>query len=109
METFFTPSNIMFTLGVLGAIFSVYAYFRNPQVESDKRDALVALQLKTFMDATADRFKEMQGNFNQLLLQSANHIHTVDTKVETLATNMNVMSNEITKLGTIIEERFPKK
>jgi len=41
-----------------------------------------------------------------------NHIHTVDTKVDGLAntiTQMNLsLTNELTKLGTIISERMPK-
>lgn len=108
MQTLLTSGNVTFGVFVIGTIFAVYLYFRNPQVDSDKRDALLAQQIEFFMKATADRFKEMQDSFNSLLLQSNNHIHTVDTKVEALTASMGVMSNQITRLATIIEERIPK-
>lgn len=104
-----TPSNITFALGLIGMLFAVYGYFRNPQVESDKKDALLAQQVQWSKDSVDSRFKDMQESFQALLLQSNNHIHTVDTKVENLATAVNAMSNEITRLGTIIEERIPKR
>lgn len=110
--TMLTPENISYLIGLAGLggiIFAIYHSFRNPQIDQDKRDALLAQQVKWQNEAVDKRFKDMQESFNALLLQSNNHIHTVDTKVDTLATNMNVMSNEITKLGTIIEERIPKK
>jgi hypothetical protein len=109
MELILTSSNIMFALGILGTIFTVYHYFRNPQINSDKKDALLAQQVGQQAESVERRFKDAQDSFNALLLQSNNHIHTVDTKVETLSTNMNIMSNEITRLATIIEERIPKR
>ena len=41
--------------------------------------------------------------------KSNNHIHTVDTKVDKVQEIIASMGKEITKLGTIIEERIPKK
>jgi len=104
-----TLSFLMGILGVIGILFAVYSYFRNPQVDGDKRDALLAQQIKFFIEGTERRFKEVQESFNSLLLQSNNHIRTVDTKVDGLGTDMNLMRNEITRLATIIEERMPKK
>lgn len=99
----------MFILGILGIIFSVYSYFRTPQVESDKKDALLAQQVQWTAEATERRFKEAGEQFQSLLLQSNNHIHTVDVKVETLNTTVGAMGIEIAKLSTIIEERLPKR
>lgn len=104
-----TPSNITFALGLLGILFAVYNYFRNPQVDADKKDALLGQQMQYFIEGTERRFKEVQDSFQGLLLQSNNHIHTVDTKVEALSTTIGAMSNEITRLATIIEERIPKR
>lgn len=109
MTEFITPSNIMFALGIIGMIFTVFSYFKNPQIDQDKRDALLAQQVNWQNESVERRFKDMQESFQGLLLQSNNHIHTVDTKVETLSGNVTKMSNEITKLATIIEERIPKK
>ena len=109
METYLTPSNITFALGLLAIIFTVYNYFKNPQIKSDKTDALMDQRLKWNTESSDKRFAEIQKNFEDLLLQSNNHIHTVEIKVDTVTMNMNIMSNEITKLSTIIEERIPRK
>lgn len=109
METFITPSNIMFAIGIVGTLFSVYLYFRNPQIESKTNDALMSQQMKYINDSNENRFKAMQENFNQLLLQSNNHIHTVDTKVEALTKEVVEMGKGIVRLATTIEERIPRK
>lgn len=109
METLLTTSNITFGLGILAILFSVYNYFRGPQVDGDKRDALLAQELGFIVKNTDERFKQMQDSFQALLLQSANHIHTVDTKVEALNATVGVMGNKITELATIIDERIPRK
>ena len=109
METLITPNNIMFVLGIVGVIFGVYHYFKNPQVAADKKDALLAQQVQWQIEGTERRFKEIQDSFQSLLLQSNNHIHTVDTKVDGLGKKVGDVENAITKLSTIIEERIPKK
>lgn len=109
METYLTPSNITFVIGLAALAFSIWGKIREPQTDSEKRDALFAQQMQYSMDSTDRRFKEMQESFNSLLLQSNNHIHTVDTKVETLNTTVTSMENKITRLTTIIDERIPKK
>ena len=109
MAELLTPSNIMFGLGILGIIFSVFNYFRNPQIAEDKKASLLAQQVQWSTEAVDRRFKDMQESFQQLILQSNNHIHTVDTKVESLNTAVGAMGIEIAKLSTIIEERIPAK
>lgn len=120
MEIFLTSSNIMFAIGLVGVIFTVYLYFRNPQIrtekimikekiETEKSDALMSQKLQWYKDASDVRFKEMQESFQSLLLQSNNHIHTVDTKVEVLTTCITEMGKDIVRLATIIEERIPRK
>lgn len=109
METILTPSNIVFVLGLLGVIFGVFRYFKDPQVESEKTDALMKQQLEFFTNTTEKRFQTMQESFNALLLQSNNHIHTVDTKVDRVHSSMEELGRQVVRLGTIIEERIPKK
>lgn len=111
-----TPSNIMFVLGIIGIIFTVYNSFRKPQIDSDKTDialkaqsTLLEQRFQWNQEGSDKRFKEIQDNFQSLLLQSANHIHTVDTKVEALSATVAELSNNITRLTTIIEERVPRK
>jgi len=120
MEILLTPSNIMFVLGVLGVIFAVFNYFKNPQIQiekdliktkaqSDKEDNLNEVKYSYINESNNRRFNDIQKNFEALLLQSNNHIHTVDIKVETLSLNIISMEKELTRLSTIIEERIPKK
>lgn len=109
MAEFLTPSNIIFVLGILGTIFGVYKHFKDPQNKSEVNDALMGQQMKHYTETTEKRFNDIQENFKLLLLQSNNHIHTVDTKVDKLHASVNEMGNSVTKLGTIIEERIPRK
>lgn len=51
----------------------------------------------------------MQKNIHESFNLAQNHIHTVDTKVDKLVETVGQLSNEVTKLGTIIEERVPRK
>lgn len=55
------------------------------------------------------RFREVHEQIGELVRQTQNHIHTIDTKVETIGLNVVEMGKEITKLTTIIEERIPCK
>ena len=109
MENYLTPSNITFVLGIMGTIFGIYIYFRKPQIDSDKKDALLDQSMKFLVESSEKRFSDIQDNFRDLLLQSNNHIHTVDTKVESLSASINIMANKLTELATIINERVPSK
>lgn len=109
MESLLTIQNLTFVAGAIGVIFTIYNNVKNPQVDLEKKDALLSQQTKYNAESNDRRFTEVQNSFNALVLQSNNHIHTVDVKVETLNASVMAMSNEITRLGTIIDERIPKK
>ena len=110
----------MFGIGVLGAIFTVYNYFRNPQEDLEKKVSvnekavdgkavLLAEQVKWEKEATEKRFEAMQVDIAASMTMAQNHIHTVETKVDTLTSLVVKMGNEVVRLTTIIEERNPKK
>jgi uncharacterized protein HemX len=101
--------DFVFVLGIIGVIFGVYQYFRNPQVAEDKRAALLAQEVKTTSTSVEQRFESMQKNFEGLLLQSNNHIHSLDIKIDALNKAMTDMRVEVATLSTIINERIPKK
>ena len=132
METFLTPSNVTFILGILAVIFSIYNYFRNPQIKADKEQVRIEEDIKDkasilsqkevenkagvlekqfewYMKSNTERFTHMEKRLDDSFLLAANHTNTVDTKVTELVKNINQMSNEITRLATIIGERIPKK
>lgn len=109
MQTLLTTSNILFALGILGTIFGVYHYFKNPQIEEEKKAGLLAQQVQWEREQTSTRFSEMNTSLKDATALAQNHIHTVDVKVDKLAESINLMRNEVVRLATIIEERMPKK
>jgi len=132
MELFLTPSNIMFGIGIIGTIFTVYNYFRNPQIKNEEehirteeqikdkasllsqkevenKAGVLAEQFKWFMEANQQKFAEMGTRLDNAFTLASNHTHTVDVKVDKLVEVVTMMGNEITKLSTIIEERIPRK
>lgn len=109
METLFTTGNITFVLGLIAIMFSVYSYFRTPQVDSEKKDALLAQQVQWEKESTAARFEEMTKMIGATTTMAQNHIHTVDTKVDALIGTVNALSNSVTRLETVINERIPRK
>lgn len=105
VETIFTTSNITFGIGIIGIIFTIYNYFRNPQIRSDKIDALLEQKLGFVSKSFEDRFCRFDRDLVNL---RDNHIHTLDTKLDSLASIVNQMGKDVVKLSTIIEERIPK-
>jgi hypothetical protein len=126
------PSNIMFAIGLLGVIFSIFFYFKKPQenlekkqiiAEEDLKDKATILQQKEAegkanvlaqqfqweKEANEKKFQEFSCRLDNSMTLAQNHIHTVDVKVDNLIVTIGKMSNEITRLATIIDERIPKK
>lgn len=104
-----TPSNIMFAIGILGVIFTIYNYFKNPQIKGEKIDALFDQRMKFLQESNDRRFAEIHDEIRAITATNQNHLHTIDTKVEALAENVRCMGLDVAKLGTIIEERIPRK
>jgi len=127
-----SPPNITFALGILGIIFSVFNYFRKPQVDLEKNQAinderdkskatvlaqkevegkasLLAQQVKSDKEDNNRRFLELGEKIDKSMTLAQNHIHTVDTKVDILAKEVGGLGIQITKLATIIDERIPRK
>lgn len=99
---------VLFWIGIIGVIFTVYHYFRNPQIRTDKRDAIQEQQFKWVQETTERRFKDIQGNFTDLLSLNQNHLHTIDTKIEVLNEIVSSLGKDIVKLQTIVEERYKR-
>lgn len=123
-ENLFTPSNVMFVLGVIGLIIGVYKSIFSPQTDLDKREALndaksdntaatIAQRAQWEREATERRFKELDERNKEAMTLAQNHIHTVDTKLTTMGENLGKRMGELeiglARLATVIEERIPKK
>lgn len=95
MEPFLTQSNIMFTIGLLSIVFTVYHYFKNPQIAIERREIGVKGELG-LLRQDIQNLKD-------------NHIHTLEAKVDGLTIEMTSIKVQMAQLSTIIDERIPKK
>ena len=132
MEIQLTLQNIMFTLGIVGILFTIYNYFRNPQEAIEKKQILVDREMKNKTSvltqkeieteaallkqkvelenqANDKKFADLICRIDSSQLLAQNHIHTVDTKVDTLIFTVNSLALNMKALETIIDERIPKK
>ena len=125
-------SGVMF----VGVIFAIYYTFRKPQDSLEKKQIIAGEELKDKATILAQteaegkakvlaaqiesrniendrRFDEMAQRLDKSTTMAQNHIHTVDTKVETLTNMVNAMNlnitNELTKLGTTLNICFKDK
>ena len=117
------PQSISIIGGILAieaVIFGIYLYFKNPQDALDKREALnqkdtegtakvLTQQVEWEKSANAKRFEEIQLLVRDSITMAQNHIHSIDVKVDDLNKVVGGLSNEVTKLSTIISERTPRK
>lgn len=99
MTEIITPSNITFALGILGVVFGVYHYFRNPQVDQDRRQYILEKEAELEKKAVDEKFESIEGE-----------ISTLQEKIDSLLDIINEMNlrltTQITKLETTISERY---
>jgi uncharacterized protein YpmB len=89
-----TPSNIVFILGIIGTIFTIYSYFKNPQIKTEK-DAISLTDKVATLEKTVTEIREK-------------HLATVETDLRNLNTTLQKLSETVVRLSTIIDERIPK-
>lgn len=94
---------------LLGILFIVYNSFRNPQIKNDKKDALLAQQVRWTIEGNERRFNEIHLEIKEAFELAQNHSNEALSGVKELTVVCNAMGKEITKLATIIEERVQKK
>jgi len=122
----------MFAIGIIGMLFTVWGKVRKPQEdletnqavtkkdidtkatilaqkEAEGKASLLAQQVEWEKAANEKRFTEFGIRLDASMALAQNHLHTVDVKVDNLISVVATMSNEITRLSTIIDERIPKK
>lgn len=105
MENLLTTTNITFILALLGVLFGIYHYFKNPQIKSDKTEALLEQSIKTISEKFDDKFKTLE---TQILRLETNHIHTLETKIDANKHMVNLLAIQVGKLETKIDERIPR-
>lgn len=132
MGEVFTLENILSVVTLIGVIFAIYNSYKRPQESSERKQilleeklgdkatvlaqqeveskaSLLQQQVQLTNDSNDKKLAELSLRLDASMTLAQNHIHTVDTKVDGLIDRVGGMSNEITKLTTIIDERLPKK
>jgi hypothetical protein len=93
--------NINLILSILalgGALFAIFKAVKDPDARNEKTVAVLKEQLNTERMVTAETVKTMQ-----------NCLHTVESKIDIITSNLGSQAILIGKLETIINERVPKK
>ena len=85
----------MFVLGLLAILFSIYRYFKDPQIKSDQTDGILTLEIK--------QLKE------EIINLKDNHIHSLREAIVNTNNNLNNLTVQVAKLSTVVEERLPRK
>ncbi|MCX6785907.1 MAG: hypothetical protein NTZ18_03605 [Candidatus Komeilibacteria bacterium] len=78
------------------------------QKELETKALLLADQVRSKNEENEKRFHDMGIRLDTAMTTAQNHIHTVDVKVDKLIETVGIMTNKITELTTIINERIPK-
>ncbi len=95
MTPLFTPTNILAVLGIVGFVFGMYKGLTGPQINSDKRDALMQ--------------QEIKGLTEKLQLLMNNDLHEIKGMLERQTARFIELAVQVGKLETKVDERIPKK
>lgn len=105
-----TIDYVRFGIEVITIIFVVYLYFRKPQITADQeiRDHYQAFQAA--QEKNMIFFKQIERDFANM---RDNHIHTLEMKQDQQSAEIGQIKIDIakgmTRIETLMEERFPKK
>lgn len=91
MNSLLDLQNIVLILGIMGVLFGVHRYFRDPDVQAEKSDAILSYRLTTVEK------------------QMSNDIPHINAKIDLLRENVSLLRDEVIKIRTVIEERMPRK
>lgn len=86
---------IIGVVGLLGIVFTVYKYFRDPQIRTEKLDAVMELRLNN-----------MEQSIQKMI---SNHLPHIDAKINGIQSQLAEQDKTLVRLATIIEERIQKK
>lgn len=92
---FTSPANIALVVLVATNVFQVYLYFRNPQVDMEKKYI-------SLVDGLAAMQKEIKD------IKETNII-SINKNVTELSSTVKSLEISVAKLSTVIDERIPKK
>jgi hypothetical protein len=109
MESYFTPTNIMFGIGILSVAFNILQYIRKPQEKSEQNDAVFSVEFKNLEKTFTERFTQTDRDLANL---RDNHLHTVEVKLDKhindQQTSELTMAKTISRIETLLDERLPR-
>ena len=93
-----TASDITILIAIcslIGILFTVYLYFRNPQIKTD--GVIIKLQ------------EDVSSMQKQMMELKETHLKAMESDIKSLTSAVNDLSKTVVRLSTIIDERIPKK
>ena len=109
MERIETTNSVSFIVAMLGVLFAIYRYFRDPDESADKRIDMLAQRIDSAQMAVDKRFKDMQENFDKMNVVIHEQLTSNTHKFEAINNTQVSMGKELVKIATILEERLPSK
>jgi len=100
---------VLAIIALISILFTVWNKIKNPQIDSEKQDALLSQKVQWEREGNEKKFADFGRRLEDAFLLASNHTNTVDIKVDKLIESVTRMGFEITRLSTIIEERIPKQ
>lgn len=93
-----TVQNILFAITIMTLIFGIYKSFKNPQIQSEKEDALLTQQVAELIKTVTNLSSSFQA-----------HVLADQTSFSLLNQHVVEVDKSVVRLTTIIDERIPKK
>ena len=102
---------ILALIAIVSILFNVWAKIKNPQIKSEKEDALLTQKVQWTIESNERRFVEIHEEIKELIKNYQNDLHTIqgDLKqhiMDNTAANLATATN-FTKIFTVFEERLP--
>lgn len=94
MEGFLTTTNVLFSITIIGVIFSIYRSYKDPQTTSEKDSIKLS-----------DRVNNLENDIREVKEQ---HLKAIEGDLRTLNVTLQKLSETVVRLSTIIDERIPK-
>jgi len=87
--------NVLVTLfGLLGVVFGVFFYFKNPQIKTDQETIKLRDDIETLK--------------KQVLEIKETHLRSVENDIKNLTASISQLEKTVVRLTVIIDERLPK-
>lgn len=98
----------MFVLGLIGIGYTVFMSIFGPQKKSETNDLLLDQKASFLREEYAAKFKDIEGKFDELTRQNQNHLHTLESKLDSLTNLVVSLSKDVVRIETIINIKLPK-